>query len=316
MNVEGRACRHPDKHEGADVTLGPPAVLSVLATSLGLSLQQPAFRAKTETVSVYATVRGADGHLVPALERQEFQVLDDGRPADVTVFSNKPQPFSVAVMLDMSGGGAYRVVRLRDAVGSFVMALHPEDRAVVGSFSGREVATGPPRPTSDKSVLLRVLREELWPILDSTPLWQGLDAGMTGLEGETSRRVVLVLTRGRHWTPADGRLTPGWRHTLGQVLERAVAEDVMIYAVGLEGSQLRGDISILIDATGGGRFEVPDEADLAATFERVADELRHQYLLGFTPRVLDGKTHRIEVKVSRLDAIARARKQYLAPNRR
>ena len=50
-------------------------------------------------------------------------------------------------------------------------------------------------------------------------------------------------------------------------------------------------------ATGGGYFELTSTNDLAATFARVADELHHQYALGFTPSTLDGKMHALEVRV-------------------
>ena len=63
--------------------------------------------------------------------------------------------------------------------------------------------------------------------------------------------------------------------------------------------------------TGGGYFELTSADDLSATFARVAEELHHQYVLGFTPIVLDGKTHKLEVRVKGGN-IARARKSYLA----
>ena len=65
-------------------------------------------------------------------------------------------------------------------------------------------------------------------------------------------------------------------------------------------------------ATGGGYFELTSANDLAATFARVADELHHQYALGFTPSSLDGKMHSLEVQVSGAGMKARARKSYLA----
>jgi VWFA-related protein len=64
--------------------------------------------------------------------------------------------------------------------------------------------------------------------------------------------------------------------------------------------------------TGGGYFELTNTDDLATTFKRVAEELHHQYLLGFTPSVLDGKTHRIDVRVKSGEMSVRARKTYLA----
>ena len=65
-------------------------------------------------------------------------------------------------------------------------------------------------------------------------------------------------------------------------------------------------------ATGGGYFELTSPRDLASTFAHVANELHHQYALGFTPEKLDGKMHDIAVHLSRPDLTARARKRYLA----
>jgi Ca-activated chloride channel homolog len=53
-------------------------------------------------------------------------------------------------------------------------------------------------------------------------------------------------------------------------------------------------------------------ADLAPTFTRVAQELRSQYLIGFAPASLDGKVHKLEVKVTRPGMTVRARRSYLA----
>jgi len=65
-------------------------------------------------------------------------------------------------------------------------------------------------------------------------------------------------------------------------------------------------------ATGGGYFELTSTDDLASTFTRVADELHHQYALGFTPTNLDGKMHKLEVHVTQAGATVRARQSYKA----
>jgi VWFA-related protein len=67
-------------------------------------------------------------------------------------------------------------------------------------------------------------------------------------------------------------------------------------------------------ATGGGYFELHSTDDLASTFARVADELHHQYALGFTPAMLDGKMHTLSVQVEGTGMTARARRSYLARN--
>jgi Ca-activated chloride channel family protein len=99
------------------------ARLLAVLTTVGLLVpatamqQQPAFRAGVETVSIYATVRSSDGRLVPDLTRDDFVVLDNGQPQDLTVFSNDVAPITIAVMIDVSGSvtrevsGATRAVR-------------------------------------------------------------------------------------------------------------------------------------------------------------------------------------------------------------
>ena len=69
-------------------------------------------------------------------------------------------------------------------------------------------------------------------------------------------------------------------------------------------------------ATGGGYFELTTASDLAATFGKVADELHHQYALGFAPAALDGKMHTLAVQLAGAGMTARARKSYLARNER
>ena len=68
----------------------------------------------------------------------------------------------------------------------------------------------------------------------------------------------------------------------------------------------------LAAATGGGYFELTSTDNLASTFTRVADELHHQYALGFTPARLDGKMHALDLRVTPPGLTARARKSYLA----
>jgi hypothetical protein len=68
----------------------------------------------------------------------------------------------------------------------------------------------------------------------------------------------------------------------------------------------------LSDETGGGYFELKKSADLAPTFTRVAQELHAQYVMGFSPAVLDGKIHKLAVRVKKPGMNARARRSYIA----
>jgi VWFA-related protein len=234
-------------------------------------------------------------------------------------------------------------VRVRDAALHFVDALLPADRVRIGTF-GDEIMLSP-HLTSDKAVLGRVLREEVWPG-GETPLWSAMHAAMTSITDETSRRVVVTLTDGidtgcprligaasprpagrfasssAGYAASAGRFasSSGRRATapcarFDDVARLALERDFMLYAIGMEGPGLGGGLIKLTDDTGGGQFELQRNEDLAAAFKDVLDELHHQYALGFTPVALDGRTHQLEVRVTGKGLTARARKSYVAADR-
>lgn len=287
---------------------------------LGVSLtsaqspQRPTFQSSTNVVSIYATVRDRDGRLVPDLTRDVFEVRDNGRPVEITVFSNEVQPITVVVLLDMSGSMANRLLRVREGALHFVRALHDRDRARIGTF-GEEVAISP-WLTNDKARLEDVLREELWPG-GNTPLWGALDAALASLEGESGRRVVLTLTDG---LPTG--VLPGHAVSREDVERRTLAGDFMVYAIGMAPSTVTPWTALarsldlqtirLVERTGGAHFEVKRDDDLGATFSRVAEELRRQYLIGFVPAASGGRTRSIEVRTRDRDLRVRARESYVA----
>jgi len=174
----------------------------------------------------------------------------------------------------------------------------------IGSF-GEEVAISP-HLSGDKALLTRVLEEELWPG-GGTPMWSAALAAMRSLEGEPGRRVLLILTDG-----ADNGQAMGFEGSQANVERRAIDEEFMVYAIGIEGTGLEPGLKFLADDTGSGYFDLRADDDLATTFGRVAEELRHQYVLGFSPATLDGKRHRLEVKLSDNRLKARSRRYYLA----
>jgi Ca-activated chloride channel family protein len=282
------------------VAIGAVLLGSVLAA---LEAQEGRFRTSVDTVSIYATVSDADGRLEPNLVKDDFTVLDDGTPREITLFSSDIQPITVVIMLDMSGSMFSRFIRLRTSTLSFIDALLPHDRAQIGSF-GEEIAISP-HLTGDKAVLRRVIGNELWP-MGGTPIWNALDAAMSALASESGRRVVLTITDGRNMCSFPHCLKPG------DVERRAVREGFMLYAIGMDGTGLDGEIMQMAEETGGGHYALPEGADLTATFARVAEELRRQYLIGFSPAVLDGKLHRVEVRLGRPGMKVRARRNYLA----
>jgi hypothetical protein len=199
--------------------------------------------------------------------------------------------------------------RTHEAIRAFVDALRPDDRVRIGSF-GLEIAIGATL-TRDWNEVDRVLREELW-FGGGTPLWQALVAGMQSIETEPGRRVVLALTNGID----TGRL-PGFVGRRSNVDDYATRLATMVYAVRLPVSsnhwdELADDLEDVAEASGAGHFDVPVDADVRDAFTRIAEELRHQYLIGFVPDIFDGQVHRIDVRSSRPGLIVRARRTFVA----
>ena len=206
-----------------------PAVFLLTAGSLlARPAQQPVFRAGVPTVSIYATVVDSSGRLIPNLNRDDFEVFDNGKRQDLTVFANDVQPITLVMMLDRSQSMEQNFTLVRDAAEQFVMNLLPADKVRLGSFSDR-IQLDPADFTSDKDELIRILRNNLQDA-GGTPLWNATAVAMNALRREEGRRVVLLFTDGHDGPDFATRDT---NVSLGQVRARAEAEGVMVYAIGL-----------------------------------------------------------------------------------
>jgi Ca-activated chloride channel family protein len=133
------------------------------------------------------------------------------------------------------------------------------------------------------------------------------------LQGVEGRRVIVLFTDGDDQGSATSQ---------GKVIDKARADEVMVYAIGLESVYMSGTQRIrtrpagglrkVADETGGGYFELKKTDELGPAFTRVAQELHSQYLIGFTPQNLDGKVHKLEVRAKDPNNKARARRSYVA----
>ena len=291
-------------------------VLVLLLTSSHGSLrgqqpQTPLFRSGTELVDLYVTVTDDAGRLVPNLLREDFTIFDDQKPQELSLFDNDVRPISVVVMLDTSISTTNVMDLITGGAEQFLIRMLPEDRARVGAFNDK-IDIAPAAFIGDRDALIDELAS-----LDfgnDTRLHDAIAASLDALLGTEGRKVVLVLTDGQ-----DSASHIGWK----DVLKRAVAEDVMIYTIGLEVEYFNGarylrtrpDRSLrrLAEETGGGYFELSATDDLGSTFTRVSQELHSQYVLGFVPPVRDGKIHALKVRVKGRGMIARARRSYIAP---
>jgi Ca-activated chloride channel family protein len=283
---------------------------AIVIVAAGVALaQQATFRAGTSIVPVLATVLDDQGRLVPSLEQGDFTILDNGEPQEVVFFQNDVQPFTVVVMMDFSFSMNANLTLLKAAAEQFILRMLPDDRGQVGAFSDKIMFSG--AFTGDRDDLIGALDELQYG--NPTRLYDAIDASIDALDGAGGRKVVLVFTDGDDTASSLG---------FGDVLDKAREREVMVYAIGLQAEFFNGqrmqrtrpDRSLrrLADETGGGYFELRRTDELAPTFTRVAQELHSLYALGFTPATLDGKEHRLEVRVKPEGMSARARRSYIA----
>jgi Ca-activated chloride channel family protein len=271
--------------------------------------QEATFRSGTRIVSVDATVIDAQGRLVPGLEREDFTILDNDKPQEITFFDSNVQPFTVVVMMDFSASMTGNLDRLKSAAEQFILRMLPADKGQVGAFSDKIQFSG--TFTNRRDDLIFALRDLQFG--NPTRLYDAINESMAMLKGIEGRRVVLAFTDGDDTASRVG---------MGDVLERARDEEVMIYAIGLESEYFNGQRQVrtrpdrglrrLAEETGGGYFELKKADDLGPTFTRVAQELHSQYSLGFTPAALDGREHKLTVRLRQVGMTARARRSYIA----
>jgi VWFA-related protein len=281
------------------------------AATLTLAAQQegPTFKATTQIVSVPTTVLDAEGRLVPSLDQDQFTILDNGKPQNITFFQNDTQPFTVVVMLDYSASMTNSLDLLRAAAEQFLLRMLPKDKGQVGAFSDRIEFSG--QFTNDRDDLISALKDLQYG--NPTRLWDAVDQSIDMLKPVQGRKIVLVFTDGDDTYSKAG---------FGSVLDHARQDEVMVYAIGLQSVYFNGQRMVrsapdrslkkIAEETGGGYFELKKTDELAPTFTRVAQELHSLYTIGFSPSVLDGKEHKLDVKMKQTSMTARARKGYVA----
>jgi Ca-activated chloride channel family protein len=261
----------------------------------------PQFISSVNAVEVYASVVNDRGEPATGLTREDFEVLEDGVAQAVTTFAAGDFPLAVALAIDRSFSmKGERLAVARDAAREFLQALRAEDRALVLAI-GSQVETVAPLSTDRPSQLAAVAGLDAW---GTTPLNDAVADGIERVQAAGGRRALVLLSDG------DERYST---RSAADVTELARRSDVMIFPVALGRARpvLFAELAAL---TGGRSVHAPDPRGLTEALRGIALELRHQYLLGYTPtRPLTerGEWRAIAVRMKRPGLRARARDGYL-----
>lgn len=269
---------------------------------------QQTFRGGVRAVPVYATVTDGAGGFVTDLTKDDFEIKDNGKVQTITGFTTDLQPITTMVVMDGSGSMLSAFNAVIDGANAFIIRMLPTDRTRIASFADQIWMS--PSYTDNRDALLDFMRNQFnLRMGNETRLWDAVDQAVLDLGTQEGRRIVLVFSDGYDTTSALGA---------GTVQNDAVPRDVTIYAIamwtgrGSASTRPSASLERLAQETGGGFYELRETDEMNSTFTKIALELHQQYLLAFEPQTLDGKVHKLDVRVKQQGAKVRARRSYLA----
>ena len=292
-------------------------LLSVVGLIVGLSAQQPSFRAGVDIVSLNVTVTDAATHYITDLEEGDFLVFEDGIKQNVTFFSRRQSPIALSLLLDSSASMEEHLSVLQQAATNFVHKLKSNDIAQVIDFDSRvEIRQGFTGNQAELDTAISQLAAG-----GSTSLHNAIYIALKELrkvravnEEDVRRQALIVFS--------DGEDTSSLV-SFDEVLDLAKRSETSIYTIALRGSDVQAKgfreaefvMRTLAQETGGRAFFPAKIDDLNGVYTQIADELASQYTLGYTsanPR-RDGAWRRVVIQVSRPNVTPRTKKGYYAP---
>lgn len=286
-------------------------------------------RLEARLINLNVKVMDSMGRPLPTLKREDFAVLEDGAPQDVTYFEPVTAPLNIVLLLDLSGSTDSKMKLMKSAAKNFVDALKKEDRIAVAGFTRRFFVIS--NFTSDHDMV----KERIGKIKNrnsGTAYYDAMWATLGMLdEVKEARKAIVVLTDGVDNSlsdPGEEEYEP--KHPFDELIARVQEADASIYPIYLDteyevlGRHGRGghdayvtarkQLEQLADETGTEMFRANRAEDLDRVYKQVAAELHSLYSMGYHPSEMrrDGKWRKISIKVNREGARARARRGYFA----
>lgn len=265
------------------------------------SQQRPVatFRAHTDLVLIPVTVSDTLNRFVLGLQKEDFHLFEDDAEQNLAVFSGEDAPLSVGVVFDESGSMGDKLRTSRDAAAQLLNALDREDEVFLVEFA--DLAKVSIEFTGHTEEIRAALRNAQASGL--TAMLDAIDAGLLEMKkAKNSRKAIVIVSDG-----GDNRS----HYTAAQIESLVREADVQVYAMGvfepalsfgLTAEEISGPrlLSEIAAQTGGRAFAAAVPGDLPSVANRIAVELRNQYVLGYYPRnkSRDGKYRKVKVQVS------------------
>jgi len=232
------------------------------------------FQVQVNRVVLNATAQGDDHRFITDLKKEDFDLQEDGAPQQIIDFYVEQRPVVLCLLLDSSGSMQGRMDSVHLAAGKFVETLKPEDQALVIDFDEKVFLL---QDFTNDVPLLKTAIDSTY-AEGGTALYDALYAAFRKLRNHEGRKAIIILS--------DGEDTNS-KFSYQRVLESAKTNDIIIYSIGLGTSFLdvgiRGILKDLAEETGGRPFFPGKVEELEGVYRQIADELRSQYYLTYSP---------------------------------
>jgi Ca-activated chloride channel homolog len=269
-------------------TLGCLLTLLSLAGQAQSSSDVPTINVNVRLVNVFVNVTDDKGAPVPGLNKDDFQLLEDGHAQKIAVFERQSElPLEIVLAIDTSGSVHKDFPLEEEAAKHFVHSLlRPVDHLDLMEFSDtvREVVYFTNRLKRIDQALSYMQRGA------ATALYSGVYLASQQLTPRSGRKVLVIIS--------DGGNTIG-DTTYDMALEEALRGEVMVYPIidvpvaASAGRDLAGEHALITLAQQtGGKYYYADSSTLEKTFAQLSEDLRTQYLLGYYPTNRSGSSFR------------------------
>jgi Ca-activated chloride channel homolog len=274
--------------------------------------QKGPIRVQTDLVSILASVTDAKGEPVIGLDQSAFQLSEQGVAQKIVRFEPQTnRPLDLALMIDASGSAAIELKIEREAAAHFIEeVVRPDDRLSVFSFAADVVQLS--NFSADlKQLDSAVRRVDTSPDM-GTSLYDAVVLGSQSVrrQGAERRRALVIITDAGETTSVS---------KFEDARRAAIASNILLYTVVVRpmksdaGWNTAGEhaISTITDSVGGAMYYPTNLSELGAIFDRINQELRTQYLLGYYPNPTPppGSDRHVAVTVNTGDTV-RYRKEY------
>jgi VWFA-related protein len=261
----------------------------------------PTFGAGIEIINLNLSVTDGRNRYITDLLQNDFAVFEDGIRQELSLFTHENLPISLSILIDTSASMQEKLAQAQSAAIRFTKTLRPQDEAQVVQFNDRSTVLQD--FTNDQALLEAAIKKT--DAAGPTALYNSLYVALKDLSkqkkaGELRRRAVVVLS--------DGEDTASLV-TDEQVMELARQSEIAIYPISLRPSrredrgrmafsQAEHILTSLSRETGGQVFFPQGLSELESVYDRIAEELRTQYSLGYVSSNArrDGKWRRIVVR--------------------